>query len=140
MSHEHLKYALDQTKMQIEKVFEGFPEADLDAKLHDGAMSPRETLEHLCECYQAVLTDTEGGKHDWGSFSIADKSFANLLKQRDAMRAQAVEAALNEDDEHAAMYGFNYIALHDAYHVGQIVQLRLKLNPDWNAYEIYGSE
>lgn len=138
MSYPHLEYGLDQSKLQIEKVFEGIGEAELDMKLTDQAMTPREILEHLCECYHAVITEAAGGKHEWGTYSIEDKSFANLTKQAWSLRAQAAQAALDKGDEEAAMYAFNYIILHDAYHVGQMCLVRMKADPNWNAYAIYG--
>lgn len=124
--------------MQLEQSFAGISEADFDKKITEQGMSAREILEHLCECYQAVITDTAGGKHEWGTFTVEDKSIANLTAQFNALRAKAVAAALDQDEEQAAMYGFNYIALHDAYHVGQLALIRMATDPNWNPYSIYG--
>ena len=57
-----------------------------------------------------------------------------VLTQRDAVVAKLDGSASEEVVKHA----FDYVALHDCYHVGQMCTLRLTLDPEWNAYSIYG--
>ncbi len=138
MNNEHVRYAMDQTKLQLEKVFDGISEEHMDFKVSEQAMTPRETLLHLCDCYEAVKVGAAGGEYEWGSLAIEDKSTAGLLKMMASQREQATTVALDQSEEQAAMYGFNYIALHDAYHVGQMALVRMATDSNWNPYSIYG--
>ncbi|MBW7928889.1 MAG: hypothetical protein H3C58_12580 [Fimbriimonadaceae bacterium] len=55
---------------------------------------------------------------------------ADAIAEMSALRNRAIAVA----DEKIAV---EYIAVHDAYHVGQLVTLRLSVEPDWNYYSIY---
>ncbi|MFN8221317.1 MAG: hypothetical protein U0S12_14440 [Fimbriimonadales bacterium] len=132
---DHLEHCIDDVGMQLGKVYEGLDEAHYDHRVCPQAMSPREILEHLCECYTAVITETSGGTHEWGSFSIEDKSAANLKAKLSELRGQAKRAALAASDP---KIGHAYIVSHDAYHVGQMALVRLNTDPNWNPYSLYG--
>lgn len=133
---EYVRHEVDNVGFQLEKCLEGVREEDLGQKVCDQAMTLPDMVEHLCEVYQAVVTEAGGGKHEWGSFSIQDKSWTNLLSTFGTMRTAACDAVVS-DDEEKAKHAHDFIVAHDAYHVGQIALLRLKTNPDWNPYSIY---
>jgi hypothetical protein len=135
---ELLGYECDQTRDQIHRCLEGMDEKAMDTPCTEGGMTPREMLEHMCEAYQALITTQAGGKHDWGSYSIADKSTANIRKTFDDLRAKAVETVLADGSDDQMKHGYDFIVGHDNYHVAQLVHSRLKAQPDWNSYAIYG--
>ena len=51
-----------------------------------------------------------------------------------AARTEAVNTVLESGN---FVVGADFIVGHDAYHIGQLAQIRLALNPEWNAYSIY---
>lgn len=134
---ELLNKQLEDVSFQIEKVLVGVKESDLDYKVAPTTMSIREIVEHLCEVYLAVEEESKGGSHEWGSFSIADKSWSNLTSEFSAGRAKAVGIVLAGDDDKSLLSGTGYIVAHDCYHLGQLVTLRLATDPSWDAYSIY---
>jgi hypothetical protein len=135
-SNALIQKQLAHVSLQVEKVFEGIDESNADHRATPAMMSAREIAEHLGECYQAVITTAGGGKHEWGSFSIPDKSWTNVHSTMLSLREQAVAAL--PADERGAELATDFIILHDAYHVGQMCTNRLSLDPNWNAYSIYG--
>ena len=134
---ELMAFELDQVGNQLNKVFEGIQEGHQDHKVCDKSMTPKETLEHLCECYQAFITESQGGTHDWGSFSIEDKSWENLWSQFTSTRERAVRTAKGSDETRVLRSAFSYMVAHDAYHVGQMAACRIDTDPSWDAYSIY---
>lgn len=137
MSTVDLSHTLNTVGKQLKGVTDGLSEELMDAKLHDGAMSPRETLEHLTECYVAYLAHTKGEEHSWGTFAVPDNATDVLKTACFSKREEAVAAAISSQDDGIRNAAMDYIALHDAYHVGQIASLRVAKEPDWNAYAIY---
>lgn len=133
-----LEYEITEVGNQIEACLKGLPEPGMDMKSGPTGMTPREILEHLGEAYQAVATVRAGGKHEWGSFRIEDKSTENLLRVYREKRAAAVGSVLNGDDDEAHKVAYDYIIGHDNYHVSHLVASRLQAEPDWNPYSIYG--
>lgn len=138
MANELLRYALDQCRFQLEQVFAGLPDDAWNAK-PTGSSSPAETAEHLCEVYEACLKHLRGEEHDWGTYKSGETTREGLMALMWRLRSQACEACLS-GDEKAAKTAVDYIVLHDPYHVGQLVTIRLALDPNWNAYSIYPSE
>lgn len=134
---ELVSKAMETSGRQIEKAYEGLPETDYDKKICESAMTPREMLEHLCECYHNAVPYADGVEPDWGNYSIADKSTANLWAVYAEIRKAAMEKALTLDGPKLVEIAMGFIALHDTYHVGQLCQLRIHLDPNWNAYAIY---
>lgn len=131
MSHSALlAHLLKASGNQILQTFNGLADAHFDTKPLSVAMSPRETAEHLCDCYQAAIDVSEGREHPWGTTKLSAQTPAEAMQEMKALRDAAIAVA----NEEAAM---DYIALHDAYHAGQMVTLRLTVEPDWNAYAIY---
>ncbi|MBS1723853.1 MAG: hypothetical protein JSS66_12975 [Armatimonadetes bacterium] len=131
------RHAMDETGHQLFKSLDGLSADQWDAKADAHLMSPRETVSHLCDCYAAYRAAQQGGTYEWGSYKLAatdgDGMIAELKSNRDAAIASLGPAG----EEKALKDSMAYIALHDAYHVGQICALRLKLNPAWDPYSIY---
>lgn len=133
-----IKKQLDHSGFQVEKVFEGLGEEFADKRAADKMMSPRETLEHLAECYVASQKSMAGEKHEWGSYKSQGGNLAELYTITKAERDRAVASILAGDIEKGAEAATDYLILHDAYHVGQMCTNRLSFDPEWNAYAIYG--
>lgn len=134
---ELAEQAIKNSGRQIEKVYEGLPEADYDKKLCESAMTPRQMLEHFCECYHNSVPYADGIQPDWGNYTVEDKSTENLWKVYHETRQAAAEKALTLDGPKLAEIALGFITLHDTYHVGQLCQLRVHLDANWNAYAIY---
>lgn len=121
---------------QIEKTLDGLKDEDWEMRSRPGGMSTAEIVEHLCEASQAMAASSRGEQHEWGSFSIADKSPTNLINTFKDLRAQALDACDSHTEE--GQKGLSeYVILHDAYHLGQLCANRLECDPNWNAYSIY---
>lgn len=134
---ELLDHALKSSGFQVTRVFEGIPESLQDAKLGPEAMSPRETLIHLTECYHAVQAALEDKPYEWGSYAPPSQEWAALVATFVSCREQAAAATLASGNPSAPKVAMDYMVQHDAYHVGQIAQLRIHQEPGWNAYSIY---
>lgn len=135
---ELLKTQLETAAVQLNGCLAGITDATLDSKLTSQAMTIREQIAHLGEAYQATKTSLAGGKHEWGQFEVPDTSMPALADYVMTLRSQAIDALMGEDDAKAFELATDYIILHDAYHVGQMVIGRLEIEPDWNSYAIYG--
>jgi uncharacterized damage-inducible protein DinB len=133
---ELLLHQLDDTGHQLQGVFNGIDESTADAKLVDGAMTPRETAAHLIECCYAFLTEADGGSFDWGSFQIEDQSWSHLMDTFAAKRKEVVDRVANGDDRTLKLASA-YVVLHETYHVGQMAQMRISKTADWDPYSIY---
>jgi uncharacterized damage-inducible protein DinB len=134
---ELLSHQLDDLGKQLTAVLAGLSPDQQDHKLHENGFSPRETLEHLAECYQAFSTSITGGKHQWGSFSTEDKSWANLERVWADLRAKALDMIGGLTDPEHLKAASEFLVLHDAYHVGQLAAGRLQAEPGWDPYSIY---
>lgn len=134
---ELLRQQLDDAGYQISQVLKDLPDFALDHKVTPHAMSPREIVEHLAEAYEALRAHLEGRKHAWGTFRLPDHRWDAMLAEMAAIRGRSVEATLASDDPEALTAASAYITSHDAYHVGQLVLLRLELTPDWDVHSIY---
>lgn len=122
---------------QIERGLGGLEDKDWEMKINENTMSPRQMVGHLIECRIACIKSMKGQEHEWGTYS-AEGDAAALMKQlrdeTDHTLQQLAESPTDENIKHV----MDFLALHDAYHVGQIVSLRLTLDPNWNSYVIYG--
>jgi uncharacterized damage-inducible protein DinB len=134
---EYIAYEIDNSGFQLDKVLDGLKAEHLDHQLTDKAMTPREILLHLAEAYLAFVTETEGGKHEWGTFQPSDRGWEGVLKQFREQRAKAVAAAMSAQDDTQLKHAHDYIVAHDYYHVGQLALLRVQLDPNWDPYSIY---
>lgn len=125
------------TGYQLEMVFKGLSDADWDFKVNDTAMSPRELAAHLSDCYLAYDRSQRGEPHEWGSFQSKATDGPSAYAEMLAHRATAVKWLDDAATDKALKESSAYIALHDAYHVGQMCLTRLKLDPAWDGYSIY---
>lgn len=128
---------LNATAYQVEKVFEGLAEGLYDHRTTTSAMTPAETLEHLAECCVAYLSSLKGEEHQWGTFSIENKSPEVLKATFWKLRSDAAAEAAVQTDDNNIRSAFSFLVLHEAYHVGQMAQMRIACDPDWNPYSIY---
>lgn len=135
--NELLTYSIDSVGYQLDKVLEGMPAQAHDKKLWPSAMSPRETLGHLAEAYQAFLAATRSEKYEWGSLQIEDGSWEGMIGVFKDLRSQASRAAADAPDDKAQREAIEYIVVHDAYHVGQLAACRIECEPSWDPYSIY---
>lgn len=133
-ARELLNHQIEDAGYQLEKVLDGI-DGSLDSKLTPASMSPRETVAHLGECYTAVITETAGEKHQWGSYSPRTTEWPALWIEVQELRKQASAAALDKAgwESHASAF----LPAHDYYHVGQLAALRLVKDADWDPYSIY---
>lgn len=127
---------MDDAGYQLEKVLGGLDETTVDRKVCPAAMSAREMVVHLTECYLAAVTEAAGQKFEWGSYRPEDQSWPTVMAEFKAKRAEAV-AAVSGDDEKRVKLASAFIIGHDYYHVGQLVLHRLEFTPGWDAYSIY---
>lgn len=136
---ELLGKQMEASGFQLSKCIEGWPADCFDEKLTPDTMSLRITLIHLTEVYIAVQKQCRGEDHEWGSYSPSSSAEELVMENMHEERKKAVDAILGLDDEEkAAHIALDYIILHDAYHVGQLCSLRLRIEPEWNMYVIYG--
>jgi hypothetical protein len=113
-------------------------EAALGTKPTERGMSPMEALAHLAEVYQFVITVSQGGEHEWGTYTPPDTSLEGMLQSMQALRAKAVSLCLSREDFNLQRMATDYILLHDSYHVGQLSLVRMATDPTWDTYAIYG--
>ncbi len=137
MPTDPVKAALDATTYQLTQCVKGMPESAMDARATPDGMTPRDMLEHLCECYEAYMAICDGKQWNWGSYKAPDRATAPLVETWKATRQKAVSRCLGSDDAQARENAMHYIALHDAYHVGQLCLIRLAAQPEWDAHSIY---
>ena len=133
---ELIAFQLDDVGNQLKKVLDGM-EKHKNHKVCDKSMSPAETIEHLCECYQAFTTESQGGTHEWGSFFLSDKSWESLTSQFTSMRDRAVRLAKASEETRVLRAASAYMVAHDAYHVGQLASCRIDADEAWDPYSIY---
>ena len=130
---------IDDAEHQLRQVLAGLDEAAFDRKLAPSAMSPRETVAHLAECYVAAQKHARGESHEWGTHRTSGQSAPALVEEMFLERGKAKEAALASSDPESLKEMLAYTSSHDYYHVGQMCMQRLAFEPDWNAYSIYKS-
>lgn len=134
---EFLSHQVADGRFQLEKIFAGLTDDQWNARLTPGSMTPLETAIHLSDCYVALGESVDGLDHEWGSFTLEDKSPANVEKVLFELRDSGVAKALEKADERSLKALSEYVALHDAYHVGQLASLRLSFGDGWDPYSIY---
>lgn len=121
----------------VERSVAGLPDTLHNDRIHETAMSPAEAVEHLLQVRAAFAASLRGESWDWsqpfssGIESLDDRisalkeQTASLLEKVDFGNAQQVESLIG------------YFPAHDNYHVGQICQLRMAREPEFNPYSIY---
>jgi hypothetical protein len=133
-----LQKQIDGVGLQISAVFNGLDDSQADIKAAPHMMSPRETSIHLAECYEASEKAARGEEHSWGTYQPAGTGLTELVAEMKSKREAAVQAISGAEPDKAVHAATDYIILHDAYHVGQMCANRLAVDPEWNAYSIYG--
>lgn len=129
-----LQHQFDHLAYQLEKVLEGVTEADFDTKPLPALMSIREQIGHLLQVYEATVTLAKGGTYDWSTFTAPDFTELDMYAAVSAARTEAINTVLETGN---LVVGADFVVGHDSYHVGQLAQIRLALNPEWNPYSIY---
>lgn len=133
-----LESVLSTSGRQLRAAYSGLPESLAETKVIEGGMTPAQMLEHVSEAYMAFIAKADGREHQWGSYRAEDRSFDGLRAEAFRLRDQAVAVALSRgDDEQLAEAAVDYLALHDAYHVGQICALRVAHDPAFDPHSIY---
>ncbi|MCW5938644.1 MAG: DinB family protein [Fimbriimonadaceae bacterium] len=127
----------DHVAYQIRVLFDEFQDEQWDSRLVPGAMSPRETLVHLSDCYQCASQRIRGEKPNWGSFQTAESDPVRIKEVMLEMRNRAIQEALGAGNHELLAEIFAYIQEHDSYHVGQLCLLKLRQDPNWDPYSIY---
>lgn len=131
-----LQYVLDHAGAQVDKVFEGISETAWTQKSCEQAMTPAQTAEHLCEVYTAFKKMAAGEDHEWGNYSSGIATQDGILEHMKKLREEACAIAVSSDDK--AKGAYDYIVMHDCYHVGQMALNRMAADPTWDPYSIYG--
>ncbi len=136
---ELIQYQLESTAKQLHAVLDDFHRTTFHDVIADSTlMSAAQTVSHLTETYIAVQEHFEGKQHEWGSYKSETNDPIELMDKMWAEREKAVAAVLSCDDEgDATKTATEYIIMHDPYHVGELVTLRLHFEPNWDAYSIY---
>lgn len=136
-TNEFLSDQFAHIAYQVDKVFEGLKEDHYDFRVSSKAMTPRETLEHLCEVAEACYKENIGEAHEWGTYTIADKSTENLHATYLKLRKRAIDATLASESPDNWKRASAYIVSHEAYHVGQLCLMRMECESEWDPYSIY---
>jgi len=137
MKQHFLITSLASSVYQVEKVFEGLTEDQINIKITDQAMSALEHAEHLCEVYHAFMVEADGGKYEWGqAYSSGCNTLSEKLELILSSHGKAVDLTESNPDGVGATV-CDYIISHNSYHVGQMCLLRMKLDSAWNPYCIY---
>ena len=138
MTHiDVVRVACDDAGKQFRNAVAGITPTGWNTKANDQGMTVAEMVGHCCECYVAFEKDLRGEAHEWGTFMTDMSSPETTMALWNELRDKAVNAALVDGSDKAVRAALGYGALHDAYHVGQIVLARLSAEPDWNSYSIY---
>ena len=132
-----LKYQMETCAKQVDAVYDSLPDDLWDRKTSEGGMTPRETVRHLAEAYAAASKHMSGEDHEWGSYKLEASDPSDLMQAMRTERQLAVDAILTGDADKAPEAATQYLMLHDAYHVGQMCALRVREEPEWDAYSIY---
>ncbi len=135
-ARELIEKQLEESGYQFNACLKDLTEENFEAKPVAAMMSLKEIVEHCMEACQAVITGVAGGKHDWGTFQTPALPMTQLIEHFNILRGQAVSAGLSKFDD-GAHWLSDYLVLHETYHVGQMVAIRLTLDESWNFYSIY---
>ena len=122
---------------QLTRTLAGLTDEALDFRAHPSAMSLREQLVHLSECYLAMEAEVKGQEYDWGSYKSDLTTVNELVADLFARRRVATDIALSNEEPAAMLTAVSFLVLHDAYHVGQLCLLRQAFDPEWSSFAIY---
>ncbi len=133
---ELVQVQAEEAGYQLQQCFANITEENGDAQVHASAMSPRQTLLHLSECYEAFCQHVAGNKFQWGLYNVDDTSIENLKSVWASQREKAIALLATANDD-LVRVASAYIIEHDFYHTGQIASFCVALVPDWDAMSIY---
>ncbi len=135
---ELMQAQIDMLTAQVEACYAGLGKNDFDREILPQMMRPSRMLDHLAECVHAFLAKKDGADYDqWGVTGLTGTLEERMATYRE-LREQAKAGIAGREDEKALIAASDFLTAHDAYHVGQLVTMRLTIDPEWNAYSIYG--
>lgn len=134
-SYDLIRHQTDTSLKQLKACLKDLPNEAGSIKLTDQGMTIEDIIQHLGDCYTAILQGTDG--YDWGSFQSAKGELAEKSEEILGLRAKALDKLFADPDQIDYPKVTDFIVLHDAYHVGQLVLCRLIAEPGWNHYSIY---
>jgi len=135
-SENFLSKSLEECDFQLRVLINGFPSDQRETKVVPTAMSFRESIEHLAMVYHATNLIAHGEKFDWMSgWSTGITDIEPLIEKMFELRMVAINACMRTPDQHDI--AMDYIAMHDAYHVGQLCLIRMALDSGFNPYSLY---
>ena len=137
--HPIVTAALNATEFQVTHAFAGLSGDQWDFKLTPASMTPAQMIAHLAECCVAAKEAIDGHPHEWGTYDASGMTPAEVMTDWKTRRDAIVEVIKGIENETLLVEVLDFVPLHEAYHVGQMVLVQLALNPDWNAYSIYRS-
>jgi hypothetical protein len=132
---ELLQFQLDETGKMLRRAFDGVDDRSADFEI-GGMMSPRKQAAHLIRCYRACEDVSKGKEPAWETYDVDDSDWGSLMQLMEPDRSRAVSGVT--DDRKSIENANTFILGHDHYHIGQLCAIRLAMDPDWNAYAIYG--
>ncbi len=139
-AQELIQYQIQTGHRQVRNSVKGLDDAALQNKLTLGSMSIASMLEHLCECRVAFIAESSGEKHNWGNYSAPDSSAAGLLGELSRLTEHVIGLVQADPSDENMHHATDFVALHDAYHVGQICACRMTFDPEFDPYSIYQGE
>ena len=135
---ELIQAQIDMLTTQVEACYAGLAPEDFERDIVPQMMKPARVLDHLAECVHAFLAKKDGAEYDqWGVTGLTGTLEERMAAYRE-LRELAKAGIAGREDEQALIAASDFLTAHDAYHVGQLVTMRLTLDPEWNAYSIYG--
>lgn len=130
---------LEEVGGQLERCVEGLSAQNWSYSVNPHAMTAAQMFRHLSECCVAFQKSLSGDEHQWGSYTVDSDDPEEIMKIWKEERKKAVDGLAAADaTPEMLMNASHYLVMHDAYHVGQLVTLRLTINPQWDSYSIYG--
>lgn len=134
MTDDYLTKQCDYVGRQVRSAVRDLSVEAWDSRSNACAMTPRETVTHLCDVYQYATAKAKGGEAKWNQYEAPSDSQV-MMEDFDRLRKTAVEACAASGDPYELLT--DYIIVHDAYHVGQLCTARIASEPAWDPYSIY---
>jgi hypothetical protein len=106
-------------------------EAFGDFRLHETALTARETLAHLVECTVAYDQISRGEKPDWAPYEgpmEMESLWSEFWERRPDFPIEGDEAM---------QLHLEFVAFHEWYHIGQLCLMRQAFDPEWKSSSIY---
>lgn len=131
----YLHFSLDLLERQLAKCFDGMTEETWDKAITPQGLTPRETVNHLGDCYLNYARIVQKEDVVWDQWRSAGTTGKERWAEVRALREAAVTACDGSDSSlELAVY---FLLLHDSYHVGQLALARTGADPNWNSGSLY---